>query len=123
MQTGLPVNMESLSLVFRGKFIFHMSRAYNDGLLTLPNASFGAKTFRKLKKRLYANKWVVDIRESTQYPEQVIEYLGRYTHRIAISNNRIRSVKNGKVTFGYKNRETNEKKRPPSMLWSSSNDF
>lgn len=103
-------NVEALGLVFRGKFIFHMSRAYNDGQLTFPKASFGKEAFRKLKKRLYANKWVVDIRESTQYPEQVIEYLGRYTHRVAISNSRIRSVKNGHVTFGYKNRETNEKK-------------
>ncbi len=103
-------NIEALGLVFRGKFIFHMSRAYNNGLLKFPGASFGPETFKKLKKRLYTNKWVVSSRESIQHPEQVIEYLGRYTHRVAISNSRIQSLKNGKVTFCYKHRETNQKK-------------
>lgn len=37
-------------------------------------------------------------------PKQVLEYLGRYTHRVAISNERIKSINNGKVTFTYKNR-------------------
>jgi len=37
-------------------------------------------------------------------PEQVLEYLGRYTHRVAISNNRIQSINNGKVTFTYRDR-------------------
>jgi len=41
-------------------------------------------------------------------PEQVLEYLGRYTHRVAISNNRVVSVGNGKVTFTYKDRKCND---------------
>ncbi|MBU4319248.1 MAG: transposase, partial [Proteobacteria bacterium] len=44
-----------------------------------------------------------------QKPEDVLEYLGRYTHRVAISNHRIISLENGKVTFGYRNRKAGTK--------------
>jgi len=104
-------NEEALGLVFRGKFIYHMSRAYRKGHIKFPGTSSGPTQFRQLKKRLYVNKWVVSIRESIQHPEHVIDYLGRYTHRVAISNSRIQSVKDGKVTFTYKHRETNEKRK------------
>ena len=53
-------------------------------------------------------KWVVNIKEPIKHPEYVLEYLGRYTHRVAISNQRIVSLKNGKVTFKYKNRKNNQ---------------
>jgi hypothetical protein len=103
-------NMEALGLVFRGKFIYHMSRAFNKGLLKFPGGPLTPYAFKSLKKSLYEHKWVVDVRESFQNPEHVIEYLGRYTHRVAISNSRIRSFKNGEVTFTYKDRKTNQKK-------------
>jgi hypothetical protein len=48
---------------------------------------------------------VVDIKDPIQKPEYVLEYLGRYTHRVAISNSRIISLENGKVSFFYKNRK------------------
>jgi uncharacterized membrane protein YciS (DUF1049 family) len=51
---------------------------------------------------------VVYIQKPIKHPEYVLEYLGRYTHRVAISNHRIVSVKDGMVTFNYKNRETNQ---------------
>jgi len=102
-------NEEALGMVFRGKFIYYMSCAHQKGDLKLHD-NFGQEQFRELKKRLYVNKWVVSIREPIQHPEHVIEYLGRYTHRVAIANSRIRSVKNGQVTFSYKHRQTNQKK-------------
>jgi hypothetical protein len=49
---------------------------------------------------------VVDIEEPIDQPENILEYVGRYTHRVAISNDRLISLKDGKVTFAYKNRET-----------------
>ena len=61
-----------------------------------------------LKDDLYSNKWVVSVREPIKRPEYVLEYLGRYTHRVAISNHRIVSLKDGMVTFKYKNRKTNQ---------------
>jgi hypothetical protein len=51
---------------------------------------------------------VVDIRKPIDKPEYVLDYLGRYTHRVAISNNRILSCDNGKVCFTYKNRGTGQ---------------
>jgi hypothetical protein len=57
----------------------------------------------------YACDWVVDIRDPIEQPEYVLEYLARYTHRIAISNNRLlSSLEDGKVTFTYKNRDTGQ---------------
>jgi len=100
-------NMEALGLVFRGKFIYHMSRAFQKGLLKFPGGPLTPYEFRDLKKHLYVHKWVVYVRETFQNPEHVIEYLGRYTHRVAISNSRIRSFKNGEVTFTYKDRKAN----------------
>ena len=48
--------------------------------------------------------WIVYAKKPFAGPEQVLEYLGRYTHRIAISNHRIKSIENGKVTFSYRDR-------------------
>lgn len=52
----------------------------------------------------WSKKWVVYAKKPFSGPEQVLEYLGRYTHRIAISNHRIKSIDNGKVVFTYKDR-------------------
>jgi hypothetical protein len=64
--------------------------------------------FPPLVSSCYACDWVVDIRDPIEQPEYVLEYLARYTHRIAISNNRILSLEEGKVTFTYKNRDTGQ---------------
>jgi hypothetical protein len=104
-------NEEALSLVFRGKFVDYMTRAYHNGKLRFPGRSEPCKTqqgFQQLKDDLYSNKWVVSVRESIKRPEYVLEYLGRYTHRVAISNHRIVSLKDAMVTFKYKNRKTNQ---------------
>jgi hypothetical protein len=55
-----------------------------------------------LRRKLYNLNWVVDTKVPFLGPRQVIEYLGRYTHKIAISNHRIKNVCDGKVTFSYK---------------------
>ncbi len=53
-------------------------------------------------------KWIVYAKRPFAGPAQVLEYLGRYTHRIAISNHRIKAVENGEVTFTYKDRKNND---------------
>jgi hypothetical protein len=94
-----------MSEVFRGKFLDLMTKAYrNKGLAS----SLNPDQFKKLKESLYSKKWVVYIQKPIKRPEYVLEYLGRYTHRVAISNHRIISVDDGKVTFKYKNRKTNQ---------------
>lgn len=102
-------HVEALSLVFRGKFIDLMNAAYQNDTLCFPGILVPFKKpgrFKKLVDSLCGKKWVVYSKESIDRPEFVVKYLGRYTHRVAISNQRIVSLKKGMVTFTYKNRDT-----------------
>jgi hypothetical protein len=104
-------NEEALGLVFRGKFIEYLVEAYQNGTLSFPGiiAPYEKpQRFSDLKSRLYSHKWVVNVQEPIKRPEYVLEYLGRYTHRVAISNHRIVALKEGRVTFTYRNRKTNQ---------------
>lgn len=83
-------NVNAMSKVFRGKFIALLKE-------TLP--AFMPADFIN---ELYKKDWVVYAKRPFSGPESVVEYLGRYTHKIAISNHRIKNVEEGKVTFSYK---------------------
>lgn len=85
----------------------------NDSLLNVNflcrTKAFGTKKgFKQLIDCCYAHKWVIDIRKPIDKPAYVLDYLGRYTHRVAISNNRILSLRNGRVRFACKNRKTGQ---------------
>jgi hypothetical protein len=82
-----------MSAVFRGKFMELLKTFCCNENIPLP---------ADLCNKLYAKPWVVYARQPFCGPKQVIEYLGRYSHRIAISNHRIKSIADGKVTFSYK---------------------
>ena len=64
-----------------------------------------SKGFRSLKNTLWSKTWVVDVEPPLDNPDRVMDYVGRYTHRVAISNLRILDFSGGKVTFSHKNRE------------------
>jgi hypothetical protein len=64
--------------------------------------------FSGLIKTLRAKDWVVFSKKPFAGPQEVLEYIGRYTHRVAISNNRIVNVQDGKVTFTYRDRKNND---------------
>ncbi len=83
-------NVKAMSKVFRGKFI------------ALLKEKLPGEIDKQLINELYKNKWVVYAKEPFNGPQSVIEYLGRYTHKIAISNHRIKNIEKGKVTFSYK---------------------
>jgi hypothetical protein len=104
-QKAYLFNVKAMSEVFRGKFLDLMTKAYRKKGLA---SSLNPDQFKKLKESLYSKKWVVYIQKPIKRPEYVLEYLGRYTHRVAISNHRIISVNDGKVTFKYKNRKTKQ---------------
>ncbi|MCP4370904.1 MAG: IS91 family transposase [Deltaproteobacteria bacterium] len=98
----------ALSKVFRGKFMDYFKQAYKKGELIFPGNTekFGTSSgFYQLKNILWSKNWVVDVEPPLENPDYVIEYLGRYTHRVAISNHRILDLSDGKVTFSYKNRK------------------
>lgn len=104
-------SVEALSLVFRSKYIDHMKAAYKNNQLLLNGMlsplNHPAK-FNKLIGKLYKKNWIVYIKKPMGRPEFILKYLGRYTHRVAISNQRIISLKDGIVSFTRKNRKTNK---------------
>lgn len=85
--------VKALSKVFRAKFM---------GMLTQFLHQQGKLIDQHIRKNLFLKPWVVYAKEPFGGTHQVLEYLGRYTHKIAISNHRIRNIENGKVTFSYK---------------------
>ena len=93
-------NEEALSRVFRGKFMEHLAHARKTELFKFVGRSFG-----DFKNLLYAKNWVVSVRDPVKRPEHVLEYLARYTHRVAIANSRIKKLENGMVSFIFKNRK------------------
>lgn len=104
-------NTQALGQVFRGKFIDHMTQAFEKGKLVFPGVINPLKRphkFKELKNKLFTKNWVVYVKPPIKKPEYVLEYLGRYTHRVAISNHRIVTLKDGEVTFKYKNRKTKQ---------------
>ena len=96
-------NKKALSMVFRGKFMHYMNRARQCEKLKL-----SGNEYKKLKNTLYAKKWIVDVRDPVKNPEHVLEYLARYTHRVAIANSRIKAIKEDMVTFTAKDRKKNK---------------
>ena len=90
-------------MVFRGKFMHDMNHARQCEKLRLTG-----NEYKKLKNKLYAKKWIVDVRDPVKNPEHVLEYLARYTHRVAIANSRIKAIKEDMVTFTAKNRKKNK---------------
>ncbi|MBU1169569.1 MAG: IS91 family transposase [Proteobacteria bacterium] len=100
--------VKALSEVFRGKFMEGLKEAFDKKTLIFPGqaARFESpKGFRTLVSELWSTPWVVYSKPPFSGPETVLEYMARYTHRVAISNNRIISCENGRVTFSYKNRK------------------
>ena len=99
----LPVKV--LAKLFRGKFLAALDRAYQKGKLDLAGSTAelaDPETWRRFKDGLYQKVWVAYVKPPFGGAEQVFNYLGRYTHRIAISNYRIVNFADGKVTFSWK---------------------
>jgi len=71
--------------------------------------------FQTFKKSLYAKEWVTWCRDVYRKPEQVIDYLGRYTHRVAISNYRIQSVEKETVAFSYKDYQDKDRRKQMTL--------
>jgi hypothetical protein len=98
----LPVRV--LSRVFRGKFLAGLRAELDNGQLVLPGrlaALADASSRVRWCSTLYANEWVVYAKRPFGGPTQVLKYLARYTHRVAISNSRLLELRDGRVTFRY----------------------
>lgn len=105
--------VRALSTVFRGKYLDFLLRAFTDRELIFPGQAAQFQTragFSGLLARLRQKRWVVYAKPPFGGPDKVLDYLGRYTHRVAISNNRILNVENGGVTFAFRDRTAGDKR-------------
>lgn len=99
---------------FRGKFMYHLHRYYQSGKLKAAGKTavlLNPKVWQQLKDKLYKTNWVVNCKEPFKGPETVIEYLGRYTHKIAISNYRIKKITETTIGFTYLDRNDGNKQK------------
>ena len=99
----------AMSRVFRGKFLERLEGLYQRQALVLEGNCAGlvdCAKFNDLKDRLYRKEWVVYAKRPFGGPEHVFQYLGRYTHRVGISNQRLVSFNGHDVCFHTKNGKT-----------------
>lgn len=103
-----------MSKLFRGKFLHFFSAAIKNKAIELPqeNMPDGLNAFINNQ---YKKEWVVYSKEPFGTAEQVVKYLGRYTHRIAISNQRLINYENDKVTFVWKDYADENKKKEMTL--------
>jgi hypothetical protein len=112
----LPVRV--LSRVFRGKFVAGLKRLFRRRQLqfhgTLHHWS-EAKLFHRFLRSLFRSDWVVYAKKPFGGPEHVLQYLARYTHRVAISNHRLLSFAEGQVMFRWKDYAHGSKQRKMTL--------
>jgi hypothetical protein len=97
--------VRALSIVFRAKFLAGLQRAFNAGQLTFAGGTADLArrgAFTGFLGQLRTVDWVVYAKRPFAGPEQVLNYLGRYTHRVALSNDRLLDVRDGRVRFRWK---------------------
>jgi hypothetical protein len=108
----LPVRV--LGRFFRGKFLAMTKRAFADGKLSFQGdlaPLHDSKAFAAHLAPCYRTDWVVYAKKPFGGPTQVLKYLARYTHRVAISNHRLLSLEDGWVRFRWKDYAHGNKKR------------
>jgi len=111
---GFLFPVKALSEVFRGKFLAYLGKAFAAGELQFPGktAPLGApEAFQQLMQCLWSTPWVVYTKSSFPGPQNVLDYLGRYTHRVALSNHRITHVGDGQASFTYRDRKNQGAKK------------
>ena len=99
------VHVNVLAGLFRGKFLTMLTKAHAEGRLKFFNTHAGLadkRAFKRFLAPLRKIEWVVYCEDPFAGPEQVLRYLSRYTHRVAISNRRLVSADDTSVAFRWK---------------------
>lgn len=108
------IHVNVLRELFKKKFLAYLKQSYEAGELAFPGAIAylqEPKIFERFRKQFYCKKWVLYSKPPFGGTEEVIRYLGRYTHRIAISNHRIINVADGRVSFRWRDYADGNKKK------------
>jgi hypothetical protein len=110
---GFLFPVKAMQAVFRGKFLQSLQQLIDRGEVTMPQGTEAQQLFNLL----YNKDWVVYAKAPFSGPHTVIEYLGRYTHKVAISNHRIAGInkENQTVTFEYKDYADNNNKKQMTL--------
>jgi hypothetical protein len=104
-RTKFFIPVKVISAVFRGKFLAMLRQAYEEERLLFEGEIKLLKlkgNFKRLLNDLYAKDWVVYAKKPFRSAKHIINYLGRYTHRVAISNQRLLNITNNDVSFTWK---------------------
>jgi hypothetical protein len=112
----LPVRV--LSRMFRGLFLHYLEKAFTAGELQFFSAQrhlHEPAAFRRYLAPVRCAEWVVYAKRPFAGPRQVLEYVGRYTHRVAIANNRLVSMDNGKVRFRWRDYRDGSRQKTMSL--------
>jgi len=115
---GFFLPVRALSRLFRRLFVESMEKAFDAGQLQFFSALEELRdptAFRRLLGRVRSREWVVYAKKPFAGPQQVLDYVGRYSHRVAISNNRILNIEDGLVTFRYKDYRDGSQQRTMTL--------
>lgn len=99
--------VQVLGSLFKKKFLYYLKHEFNN--LILKDNIKNITLFNKFLEPLYNKTWITYIEPPKGKAENVIEYVGRYSFRVAISNERIKNIENGLITFEYKDYKDNSK--------------
>ena len=103
-------NVKNMSLVFKNKFCDALKVLHESGVLKYPK-SLSSVNFLDFITSLRKKNWVVNSKAGFKGKQSILEYLGRYTHKIAISNYRLIKLENGIITFSYRDRKAGDIQR------------
>jgi hypothetical protein len=113
------IHVNVLSDLFKKKFLYYFKKAQKNKELKFTGkiselnepTPKGQEVFQRMLNSLYAKKWITYCKRPFGGAEKVVEYLGRYTHKVAISNNRIKRMENNKVVFEWKDYRDNNRRK------------
>jgi hypothetical protein len=106
--------VKAVQPVYRAYFLKELQQQIDKGIITMTEEQH--KDWLTLRTALHDMDWIVEFREPMGGPAQVLEYLGRYTHKVAISNHRIKHIDSEhNVTFEYKDYADDGKKKPMTL--------
>jgi hypothetical protein len=98
--------VKALSRVFRGKFLARLKRPIERGKIAPTDIAI---------KSLHQKNWNIYAKKPFGSPHTVLDYLGRYTHRVALSNDRILKIENGEILLSYRDRKDGDRKRTMAL--------
>ena len=115
--------VQSLAKEFRKRYLDKLEKLYRKNSLSFYGRAVryrDEKQFLQLIQRLRDILWITYAKEQFGGPEQVLEYLGRYTHRVAITNNRLLAIGDNSIRFSYRDRSDDDKQK---VLTVSAEEF